>query len=64
MQGRVASSDWSTQLEAERSAIKKMTADLERERLEVEEAKERFQVGSLFLDREPLHRHLICSMET
>ncbi|OAE25109.1 hypothetical protein AXG93_3217s1250 [Marchantia polymorpha subsp. ruderalis] len=42
-EGRVASSDWSTQLEAERSAIKKMTADLERERLEVEEAKERFQ---------------------
>ncbi|KAG6554589.1 hypothetical protein Mapa_003607 [Marchantia paleacea] len=43
-EGRVASEDWSTQLEAERSAIKKMTADLERERLEVEEAKERFQV--------------------
>ncbi|KAL2643711.1 hypothetical protein R1flu_011298 [Riccia fluitans] len=41
----VASDGWRVQLDAERSAIKKMTADLERDRLEVEKAKERLQRG-------------------
>ncbi|KAL3696749.1 hypothetical protein R1sor_010825 [Riccia sorocarpa] len=39
----VASEGWREQLDAERSAISKMTADLERDRLEVEKAKERLQ---------------------